>query len=74
MNRGAVGRTAQSRLHVDIPVGPGLSGDLTVPGRDEEAHRASVFDVGLLASHLAERPVQAPVRSEVEFVDPVHTR
>lgn len=94
MDRDAVVGTTSSRLHVDIPVGPGLSGDLTVPGRaigvalfahgsgssrfsprnrfvadelnrraiatllfdllspDEEAHRANVFDVGLLAGRL----------------------
>ena len=96
MNRDAAVGTTSSRLHVDIPVGPGLAGDLTVPGRasgvtlfahgsgssrfsprnrlvadelnrrgvatllfdllspDEEAYRANVFDVGLLAGRLEE--------------------
>lgn len=94
MNRDAVIGTTSSLLHVDIPVGPGLSGDLTVPGGasgvtlfahgsgssrfsprnrlvagelnrrgiatllfdllspDEEARRANVFDVELLAGRL----------------------
>lgn len=52
MNRGALGVAAASRMRVDIPIGPGLSGDLAVPGR---AIGVTLFAHGSGSSRLSPR-------------------